>query len=255
MYPTRPPAAPCLAPGLRFRPNPPPPPLFASLRLRPRRPRRGRLRDIMNCVLNSLEAVVELLALFALILFIFALLGVQLMGLKFTPEAGFDEVPRTNFDSTAEAMLTVFVVMSGENWNDVWSSSKKAVGSWCASYYVFMVIMGNYVLLNLFVAILLSGLEADDDDDVRRPPPTPRRPGARLRRHMKARSPAAVGAGHSRWPTPPTPPTATTTPARPPAVRSGRGSSGWRTQNGTGRGSRTTRRTRATRRRRATSAG
>ena len=44
----------------------------------------------------------------------------------------------------------------------------------------------------------------------------PPRPGARLRRHMKARSPAAVGAGHSRWPTPPTPPTATITPAPPP---------------------------------------
>ena len=102
----------------------------------------------------------QLLGLFTLILFIFALLGVQLLGLKFTPATGFDEVPRTNFDSTPEAMLTVFVVMSGENWNDVWADSKLAVGSWCIGYYVLVVVCGNYVLLNLFVAILLSGLEA-----------------------------------------------------------------------------------------------
>ena len=31
-------------------------------------------------------------------------------------------------------MLTVFVVMSGENWNDVWVDSKVAVGPWCRVY-------------------------------------------------------------------------------------------------------------------------
>ena len=82
----------------------------------------------------SIEAVSQLLGLFALILFIFALLGVQLLGLKFSPATGFDEVPRTNFDNTPHAMLTVFVVMSGENWNDVWVDSKVAVGPWCRVY-------------------------------------------------------------------------------------------------------------------------
>ena len=94
--------------------------------------------------------------------------GVQLLGLKFTPATGFEEVPRTNFDDTRHAMYTVFVVMSGENWNDVWADSKVAVGAWCIGYYVLMVVCGNYVLLNLFVAILLSGLEADDADDIAR---------------------------------------------------------------------------------------
>ena len=126
------------------------------------------LRSILGCVMRSLEAVLQLLALFALLLFIFALLGVQLFGLSFTPESGFDEVPRTNYDSTPQAMMTVFVVMSGENWNDVWSDTKLAVGAWSSAYYVLMVVVGNYVVLNLFVAILLSGLEADDEDDLAR---------------------------------------------------------------------------------------
>ena len=78
------------------------------------------------------------------------------------------QVPRTNFDNTPHAMLTVFVVMSGENWNDVWTDSKVAVGPWCICFYVLMVVCGNYVLLNLFVAILLSGLEADDAEDIAR---------------------------------------------------------------------------------------
>ena len=31
------------------------------------------------------------------------------------------------------------------------------MGPWCIGFYVLMVVCGNYVLLNLFVAILLSG--------------------------------------------------------------------------------------------------
>ena len=141
------------------------------------------LRSILACVLKSLEPVSQLLGLFALILFIFALLGVQLFGLKFTPERGFPEPPRTNYDTTVDALMTVFVVMSGENWNDVWADTKLAVGAWCAAYYILMVVVGNYVVLNLFVAILLSGLEADGARPPQpchrqRHPPSPR-PAAR----------------------------------------------------------------------------
>ena len=54
-------------------------------------------------------------------------------------------------------MLTVFVIISGENWNDVWSDTERAVGAQCAPFFVALVVLGNYVVLNLFVAILLGG--------------------------------------------------------------------------------------------------
>ena len=80
------------------------------------------------------------------------------------------QVPRTNFDSIVESMLTVFVVVSGEDWNDVWADTKAAVGNWTAPYFILLVVMGNYVVLNLFVAILFEGFtkqqkEEDDDSD------------------------------------------------------------------------------------------
>ena len=72
-------------------------------------------------------------------------------------QAGFGQPPRTNFDSIADSMLTVFVVISGENWNDVWADTAAAVGMWSAPYFVLLVVVGNYIVLNLFVAILLGG--------------------------------------------------------------------------------------------------
>ena len=124
------------------------------------------LQQVLSCLTNSVAGLSNLFILLGLIIFIFSLLGMQFFGDRYTPAAGFDEPPRTNFDSIVKAMLTVFVVMSGENWNDVWADSKQAVGAWCAVYFVSIVVLGNFVMLNLFVAILLGGLpESDDEDD------------------------------------------------------------------------------------------
>ena len=40
----------------------------------------------------------------------------------------FDPPPRANFDNLANALLTVFIVVSGENWNDVLYNAMKAHG-------------------------------------------------------------------------------------------------------------------------------
>ena len=134
---------------------------------------------MLSCLLNSVSDLSNLFLLLALGIFIFALLGMQLFGAQFTPATGYPEVPRTNYDCIGTAMLTVFVVMSGENWNDVWADTKHAVGAGSAAFYVLLVVAGNFVTLNLFVAILLGGLPenedeaaADDEDDASVPVPS-----------------------------------------------------------------------------------
>ena len=123
------------------------------------------LRKIVEGMLNSVGQLTNLFVLLLLVIFIFALLGMSLFGDKFTEERGFAEPPRTNFDSIVDSMLTVFVVISGENWNDVWADTASAVGPWCGVYFVLLVTIGNYVVLNLFVAILLGGFQQNHDED------------------------------------------------------------------------------------------
>jgi len=48
-----------------------------------------------------------------LFIYIFALLGVELFGNKFNYEEG---VPRANYDIFGTAFITVFQVMTMENW-------------------------------------------------------------------------------------------------------------------------------------------
>ena len=89
-----------------------------------------------------------------LAIFIFALLGMQLFGGKM---CGLDdgEVPRHNFDTLLWALVTVFQVLTGEDWNAVMYDGMAANGS-SALYFVLLLVIGNFLVLNLFIAILLT---------------------------------------------------------------------------------------------------
>ena len=50
-------------------------------------------------------------------------------------------------------------MLTGEDWNAVMYDGMAASGSWSALYFVALLVIGNFLVLNLFVAILLSNIE------------------------------------------------------------------------------------------------
>lgn len=64
------------------------------------------LRKVLVMMLDSLVELNSLFILMSLIMFVFALLGEQLFGLQLSAANGFESVPRTNFDSMAQALIT-----------------------------------------------------------------------------------------------------------------------------------------------------
>uniref|UniRef100_A0A0R3RMG4 Voltage-dependent L-type calcium channel subunit alpha n=1 Tax=Elaeophora elaphi TaxID=1147741 RepID=A0A0R3RMG4_9BILA len=76
--------------------------------------------------------------------------------------------PRANFDTFIQALLTVFQILTGEDWNTVMYNgiaSFGGVGSWgvlVSVYFIVLFICGNYILLNVFLAIAVDNL-ADAD--------------------------------------------------------------------------------------------
>lgn len=115
----------------------------------------------------------------ALISFIFALLGMQTFGNLFhfevcesaaNPETGVEVVvceidsPRSNFDTLLWAFVTVLQIFTGEDWNSVMYSGMRAKGDAASLYFVFLVIIGNYIVMNLFIAILLSSFSSHREE-------------------------------------------------------------------------------------------
>jgi hypothetical protein len=60
-------------------------------------------------------------------------------------------------------------VLTTENWNTVLFDSMRndSMSRFIpALYYVSWIFIGNYILLNLFLAILLDGFVTEDDEEI-----------------------------------------------------------------------------------------
>uniref|UniRef100_A0A6I8NKM7 Voltage-dependent L-type calcium channel subunit alpha n=1 Tax=Ornithorhynchus anatinus TaxID=9258 RepID=A0A6I8NKM7_ORNAN len=125
------------------------------------------LSNLVASLLNSMKSIASLLLLLFLFIIIFSLLGMQLFGGKFN----FDETQtkRSTFDTFPQALLTVFQILTGEDWNSVMYDGIMAYGGpffpgmLVCVYFIILFICGNYILLNVFLAIAVDNLAGGDN--------------------------------------------------------------------------------------------
>uniref|UniRef100_A0A8D0AEN7 Voltage-dependent L-type calcium channel subunit alpha n=1 Tax=Sander lucioperca TaxID=283035 RepID=A0A8D0AEN7_SANLU len=128
------------------------------------------LSNLVASLLNSMKSIASLLLLLFLFIIIFSLLGMQVFGGKFN----FDETQtkRSTFDNFPQALLTVFQILTGEDWNAVMYDGIMAYGGPSSSgmivcfYFIILFICGNYILLNVFLAIAVDNLADDEEEEI-----------------------------------------------------------------------------------------
>ncbi|XP_076258409.1 calcium voltage-gated channel subunit cacophony isoform X6 [Rhynchophorus ferrugineus] len=119
------------------------------------------LRNLVISLLNSMRSIISLLFLLFLFILIFALLGMQLFGGQFNFDGG---TPPANFNTFPIALLTVFQILTGEDWNEVMYNGINALGGPNSGgmvyslYFIILMLFGNYTLLNVFLAIAVDNL-------------------------------------------------------------------------------------------------
>ncbi|XP_069509038.1 voltage-dependent T-type calcium channel subunit alpha-1I isoform X2 [Ambystoma mexicanum] len=123
------------------------------------------LRRQLVVLMKTMDNVATFCMLLMLFIFIFSILGMHIFGCKFSlrTDSG-DTVPdRKNFDSLLWAIVTVFQILTQEDWNVVLYNGMASTSPWAALYFVALMTFGNYVLFNLLVAILVEGFQAEGD--------------------------------------------------------------------------------------------
>ncbi|XP_025989217.2 voltage-dependent calcium channel type A subunit alpha-1 isoform X2 [Solenopsis invicta] len=113
------------------------------------------LRNLVISLLSSMRSIISLLFLLFLFILIFALLGMQLFGGQFNFEGG---TPATNFNTFPIALITVFQILTGEDWNEVMYKGIESQGIIYSLYFIILTLFGNYTLLNVFLAIAVDNL-------------------------------------------------------------------------------------------------
>jgi hypothetical protein len=82
------------------------------------------------------------------------------------------ESPRENFDNPLFGLITVFIIFVGDDWNSIMYThyriniQSSPTTAWIGNiYFILVFVVGNLVLLNLFLAILLKNFEGDEPED------------------------------------------------------------------------------------------
>ncbi|CAF0780786.1 unnamed protein product [Rotaria sp. Silwood1] len=152
------------------------------------------LRRQLVVMLKTMDNVATFFSLLILFIFIFSILGMHLFGGEFCTLQAFNLTSREqfdmkchccaciemdlfknhtelkdlnciqereNFDSLRFALLTVFQVLTQEDWNEVLYNGMDKTSAWAALYFIALMTFGNYVLFNLLVAILVEGFSTE----------------------------------------------------------------------------------------------
>ncbi|XP_039602583.1 sodium channel protein type 8 subunit alpha isoform X4 [Polypterus senegalus] len=131
------------------------------------------LNMLIKIIGNSVGALGNLTLVLAIIVFIFAVVGMQLFGKSYKDcvckIAQTCELPRWHMNDFFHSFLIVFRVLCGEWIETMWDCMEVAGQTMCLIVFMMVMVIGNLVVLNLFLALLLSSFSADNlaatDDD------------------------------------------------------------------------------------------
>ncbi len=106
------------------------------------------LRLIVSTLVRSIPSMFHVMTLMAIIFYIYAITGYQL----------FHEHDPTHWRSLGISLLTLFRVVTLEDWTDVmYAAMEFHPMSWL--YFVSFVVLGTFVVINLFIAVVINNLD------------------------------------------------------------------------------------------------
>ena len=106
------------------------------------------LRLIVTTLVRSIPSMFNVVCLMSVIFYIYAVAGYHL----------FHDIDPTHWRTLGIAALTLFRVVTLEDWTDVMYAAM-AHHWWAWAYFVSFVVVGTFVVVNLFIAVVLNNLD------------------------------------------------------------------------------------------------
>ncbi|XP_069117322.1 sodium channel protein para-like isoform X6 [Argopecten irradians] len=128
------------------------------------------LNMLISIVAKTVGTLGNLTFVLGIVVFIFAVMGQQLFSNSYKDAYGengtyaAEPYPRWNFDDFLHSFMIVFRVLCGEWIESMWGC-RRVAGIHCIPFFLMTMVLGNLVVLNLFLACLLSAFGADSLQD------------------------------------------------------------------------------------------
>lgn len=106
------------------------------------------LQLIITTLMRSIPSMGNVILLMSIIFYIYGIAGYHL----------FHEYDPAHWGSLGLSLLTLFRVVTLEDWTDVMYTAMETY-DWAWLYFVSFVVVGTFVIINLFIAIVINNLE------------------------------------------------------------------------------------------------
>ena len=114
------------------------------------------LRLIVATLVRSIPSMLHIVALMSLMVYIYAIIGYQL----------FHEHDPEHWRNLGISLLSLFRVVTLEDWTDImYKAMELHPLAWI--YFVSFVVLGTFVVINLFIAVVINNLDEAKQDRLR----------------------------------------------------------------------------------------
>ena len=124
--------------------------LFRVLRLVSALP---ELRLIVATLIRSVPGMFNVLALMSIIFYVYGVAGYHL----------FRDIDPTHWRTLGIALLSLFRIVTLEDWTDIMYAALDHYW-WAWAYFVSFVVVGTFVVINLFIAVVINSLDEAKQD-------------------------------------------------------------------------------------------
>lgn len=107
-----------------------------------------KLQILVGALLKSLSAMGYVSLLLGLIFYVYGVAGVHLFAAH-APE---------HFGSLGVALLTLFQIITLDNWSDLLSAAAQGAPLVAPFYFVSFILLGTMIMLNLFIGIIMNSM-------------------------------------------------------------------------------------------------
>lgn len=107
------------------------------------------LRLIVSTLVRSIPGMFNVMALMSIIFYIYGVAGYHL----------FHDIDPTHWRNLGISLLSLFRIVTLEDWTDIMYAAMEAYW-WAWMFFVSFVVVGTFVVINLFIAVVLNNLEA-----------------------------------------------------------------------------------------------
>ena len=115
------------------------------------------LRLIVATLVRSIPSMLHIVALMSLMVYIYAIIGYQL----------FHEHDPEHWRNLGISLLSLFRVVTLEDWTDImYKAMELHPLAWM--YFVSFVVLGTFVVINLFIAVVINNLDEAKQERLRK---------------------------------------------------------------------------------------